>query len=61
MATQKTIYELGLHDILSINGDAYVQRVPGGWIYWDGDGNAAVFIPFNDEFMGAIVQKGGAK
>jgi len=52
---KKSIYELKLHEELSLNKWLCVFRVPGGWIYqtsdpryeWD---NMAVFVPFSNQF-----------
>lgn len=31
--TEKSIYDLGLHETLEIDKNTQVRRVPGGWIY----------------------------
>lgn len=58
--TDKSIYDLGLHESVSVNnGTDSVTRVPGGWIYerWRYVGNdnyepfSTAFVPFNTEFL----------
>ena len=58
--TEKTIYDLGLHESISANsGRDAITRVPGGWLYerWRFIGNdkyepfAVVFVPFDNEFQ----------
>jgi len=48
----KDIYDMKLGDIIKV---CYweVMRVAGGWIYSSGNSQsqAAVFVPFNNEFM----------
>ena len=50
---KKSIYQLKLHEELSLSKWLCVFRVPGGWIYqtsryeWD---NTAVFVPFSNQF-----------
>jgi len=58
---EKTIYELKLHELTSIDNFTTVRRVPGGWIYvemmTDVVNNTGVtnststFVPFSDEFQ----------
>ena len=58
----KTIYELKLHEVLTITtnvgGKIEVTRVAGGWIYcneYPGFREAPiVFVPFHNEFMESI-------
>lgn len=58
MKTDKTIYDLELHESLNLPIDMSATRVPGGWIYrfWDYQKQDyypnAIFIPFDNEFMG---------
>ena len=60
---QKTIYDLELHEVMTVkvktNGSEYpavwwVTRVPGGWFYQDANPNRTTvsefFVPFNNEF-----------
>jgi len=56
MAEEKTIYDLDLHEFLSIDNANCIMRVPGGWIYLSlvlpSEGSSfGVFVPFNNEFM----------
>ena len=50
------IYNMKLHEEISLTNWIDILRVPGGWIYqasqlrYDGD-NMAVFVPFNNEFQ----------
>lgn len=59
----KTIYDLKLHEILNIQLDKIVTRVPGGWIYCIPNNNEqnitynSVFVPYNNEFEGGKYQK----
>jgi hypothetical protein len=48
MSEEKSIYDLGLNEILNLS-DSRVMRVPGGWIY--GLGSGLIFVPFNNEFQ----------
>lgn len=43
----KSIYDLGLHDRMSLGAGLTVTRVPGGWIYNN------VFVPYSEEFKGS--------
>lgn len=43
------LYSLKLFDGMII-GATYVQRVPGGWIFYNHDEKAMCFVPYNDEF-----------
>lgn len=54
---EKSIYDLELHECMTIPDNAEVMRVPGGWLYryWDDIsreyfGNST-FVPFNNEFQ----------
>jgi len=48
----RSIYEMRLHD--KANFDCYcVLRVAGGWIYSSTVYQAAVFVPWNNEFQQA--------
>lgn len=44
----ESIYDLGLHDRISLGAGLTVTRVSGGWIYNN------VFVPYNEEFKGSI-------
>ncbi len=54
------LYELKLHETLSLEDRSLIRRVPGGWIYIEfvesivaaGEGHflSPVFVPFNNEF-----------
>lgn len=54
----KSIYDLGLHERLWLDGPVGgkdVFRVPGGWIYseWDSERDIpldSIFVPFHPEF-----------
>ena len=51
---EKTIYDLGLHEISQIEGeDTRVLRVSGGWLYQTRSdyGLVQTFVPFDNEFM----------
>lgn len=60
MSKEKTIYDLGLHEVLELPKGALntiVQRVPGGWIYntWSfsegvGMSESTTFVPYSKEF-----------
>lgn len=58
MDEYKTIYDLCLHETLTINspltGLMFIIRVPGGWIYisprLDSGSMNSTFIPYNNEF-----------
>ena len=53
--TSKTIYDLGLHEVLlDMSSRTTIIRVPGGWIYktWGDDLMSAVFVPWDEEFQG---------
>ena len=45
---EKTIYDLKLHEIMTINNGQLIMRVPGGWIYKIDD--KYIFVPYNNEF-----------
>lgn len=51
----KTIYELKMHENITIPGDIRVTRVPGGWIYEFRKPHVnileVVFVPYNNEFQ----------
>lgn len=44
---EKTIYEIKLHESITING-LEIIRVPGGWIY-SRYPNALVFVPYYND------------
>jgi|GEM_PF-5341956 len=46
---EKTIYNIGLHEFISINSSLTVNRVPGGWNYIHHN-SGVVFVPLNREF-----------
>jgi len=48
----KTIYNVKLHEEIK-EGNSYILRVAGGWIYTDtrADEARGIFVPFNNEFM----------
>lgn len=48
MFTAKQIYDLKLGE--EVRCGFYICRVPGGWIFGQGNGGAAVFVPWNNEF-----------
>lgn len=55
----KTIYDLGLHEMLSLPFGISIMRVPSGFIYdcWNYEVDSfkqGVFVPFNDEFENKI-------
>lgn len=48
------IYNMQLHETITIADGFYATRVPGGWLYELKAGDNiwnAVFVPFNNEFM----------
>lgn len=45
--SDKTIYDLGLNEYMTIECDVCVRRVPGGWIY---ENITACFVPYSEEF-----------
>lgn len=51
----KTIYDMRLHETLSLSRYLEVTRVPGGWVYelYDpcSEATTAVFVPFDNEFQ----------
>ena len=47
--TDKTIYDLELHEETKISGATWVIRVPGGWIYTEHGVNTAVFVPYTPD------------
>ena len=51
----KTIYDLKLHETITVADDMLCTRVPGGWIYEIQKPAAnileTVFVPFNNEFQ----------
>lgn len=49
MNDQKTIYDLGLHEILGTEKH-WITRVPGGWLYKFFHHDSLVFVPYNEEF-----------
>jgi hypothetical protein len=55
MSIEKSIYDLKLHENLSVSSSASCFRVAGGWIYSFIDNFSRitqyVFIPFSDEFQ----------
>lgn len=59
MITQDTLYRLALHKGDDVDGETYVFRVPGGWIYKffndNGEVSSSTFVPFHNEFQ--IVEK----
>jgi len=60
---EKTIYDLGLHEVFKISKYKYITRVPGGWIYAfisfenykKQDYFNTVFVPYSTEFRPPIV------
>ena len=54
----KTIYDLKLHEHLTLSQGFDVTRVPGGWLYqeWVDNGDtttlSSTFVPYHDEFRG---------
>lgn len=53
--SEKSIYELGLHESIAIDSGTSVARVPGGWIYtWIAPDASLVtsnFVPWHDEYQ----------
>lgn len=52
MAAVKSVYELKLHESVTIsnkNRIYTVTRVPGGWLYESNNGIA--FVPYTDKFI----------
>ena len=48
LLSDENIFEMKLHDYISINHVDKIIRVPGGWIYQFDESNT--FIPYSDEF-----------
>jgi hypothetical protein len=54
----ENIYDMKLHDEISLNSFVTIRRVPGGWLYIDFSScspNSSVtstFVPSNSEFTG---------
>ena len=50
------IYGMNLHEVIIIDEDIYVTRVPGGWIYEFRKPQVnileVVFVPYTNEFRG---------
>lgn len=56
MEKREEVYNLNLHESVTLNNGIVIMRVPGGWIYdcWDcqlDTSKAGVFVPFNNEFQ----------
>ena len=58
MSDHKGIYEMELHDEISIGSSFCVLRVPGGWIYKEYDEQVGghmqttmTFVPYHNEFQ----------
>lgn len=54
----KSIYDMGLHEEISMGAGSCVMRVSGGWIYkeWEDNGTGGLdmcntFVPYNNEFQ----------
>jgi len=48
---EKTIFNLPMHEVLVINSDCRIMRVPNGWIYSDAAiGGSSVFVKDEDLF-----------
>lgn len=43
------LYSMELHEIVPIDTNSSVRRVPGGWVY--GDCQGCVFVPYDNEFQ----------
>jgi hypothetical protein len=50
--TEKTIYELKLHEIIEAVEGLWVRRVPGGWIYTEPEPDSSVFVPYTKHLTG---------
>ncbi len=50
---KRTIYDMKLHETMSIGDNYSVLRVAGGWIYRTvrGDTPALTFVPYHSEFQ----------
>jgi hypothetical protein len=48
MFNAEELYAMKLGD--EIQRGWYITRVPGGWIFAQGNGEATVFVPYNNEF-----------
>jgi hypothetical protein len=56
MEKQKTIYDLKLHETMSIENCTDIIRVEGGWIYRgyetvNGDISTQCFVPFGNQLQ----------
>lgn len=49
MFTREQIYNLDLGE--EIKCGFYICRVPGGWIFGQGNGESCVFVPYSEEFL----------
>ncbi len=49
MFTAEKLYGMKLGE--EYNCGFMIVRVPGGWIFAQGNGASAVFVPFDNEFM----------
>ncbi len=50
------IYNMELHDEISLTSNLWVIRVPRGWIYSlmdDNENTVNTFVPYDNEFQGA--------
>ncbi len=59
MFQEKTIYDLLLHECVSVDESLRIRRVPGGWNYeyMVGEHISIQYVPFNKEFL----SKGASK
>ena len=55
---KNSIYNLKLHELIIIDEEFSVRRVPGGWIYYELDIHNikytvlhTTFVPYNNEFQ----------
>jgi len=50
--SEKTIYDLELHEKLILENGMESMRVPGGWLYDfpNNGGIPPIFVPYNEEF-----------
>lgn len=44
----KELYDMKMHEMIGRGWE--ITRVPGGWIYSQGNGAASLFVPYDNEF-----------
>ncbi len=59
---EKSIYDLKLHECVTMPWGITIMRVPGGWIYdaWNPDTDCfklGMFIPYSNEFQNSGINE----